>query len=93
MEQAIRSAGSVVGPSVSSIPAEGPTIGGKAFPSIVAFTNEGDLLVGEPARRQLILNPEQTVTAASAKWGPTLNFIYLTKITYRSRFPRLFYKR
>ena len=28
--------------------AEGTSIGGKAFPSYVAFTKEGELLVGEP---------------------------------------------
>lgn len=32
--------------------AEGTTlVGGKAFPSYVAFTKDGELLVGEPARR------------------------------------------
>ena len=31
--------------------AEGTTVAGKAFPSIVAFSKDGDLLVGEPARR------------------------------------------
>ncbi|HLD97653.1 MAG TPA: Hsp70 family protein, partial [Candidatus Nanoarchaeia archaeon] len=32
--------------------AEGVTQYGKAFPSVVAFTKDGQLLVGEPARRQ-----------------------------------------
>ena len=68
-------AGSIVGTKCIIIPAaEGPTIGGKAFPSIVAFTNEGDLLVGEPARRQLILNPEGTVTAAKRRMGTDYKF-------------------
>jgi len=49
--------------------AEGNTLGGKAFPSYVAFTKEGDLLVGEPARRQALLNPEGTVYAAKRKMG------------------------
>ena len=63
-------AGSVVGNKCIIIPAaEGPTTGGKAFPSIVAFTKEGDLLVGEPARRQTILNPEGTVIASEAQNG------------------------
>lgn len=48
---------------------EGVSIGGKAFPSYVAFTKEGDLLVGEPARRQALLNPEGTVYAAKRKMG------------------------
>jgi len=42
--------------------AEGLTLGGKAFPSVVAFTDDGQRLVGEPARRQAISNPERTIT-------------------------------
>lgn len=40
--------------------AEGNTVYGKAFPSVVAFTKDGQMLVGEPARRQAITNPEAT---------------------------------
>ena len=49
--------------------AEGTSMYGKAFPSIVAFTKEGQMLVGEPARRQAISNPENTITAAKRKMG------------------------
>ncbi len=50
--------------------AEGTTIvGGKAFPSYVAFTKDGQVLVGEPARRQAAVNPEGTVIAAKRKMG------------------------
>ncbi len=49
--------------------AEGTSIGGKAFPSYVAFTKDGQLLVGEPARRQAATNPEGTVIAAKRKMG------------------------
>jgi molecular chaperone DnaK len=49
--------------------AEGTSIGGKAFPSVVAFTKDGQRLVGEPARRQAISNPERTVTAIKRKMG------------------------
>jgi len=49
--------------------AEGATVAGKMFPSIVAFTKDGQLLVGEPARRQAISNPEGTVMAAKRKIG------------------------
>jgi len=49
--------------------AEGVTIGGKAFPSYVAFTKDGQLLVGEPARRQAVSNPEGTVSAFKRKMG------------------------
>jgi molecular chaperone DnaK len=49
--------------------AEGTTIGGKAFPSFVAFTKDGELLVGEPARRQAVTNPEGTIMAIKRKMG------------------------
>ena len=49
--------------------AEGTTAYGKAFPSIVAFTKDGQMLVGEPARRQAVSNPENTITAAKRKMG------------------------
>jgi len=49
--------------------AEGATMYGKAFPSVVAFTKTGELLVGEPARRQAVSNPEGTIMAAKRKMG------------------------
>lgn len=50
--------------------AEGTTVGGgKAFPSYVAFTKDKNILVGEPARRQAISNPERTITAIKRKMG------------------------
>lgn len=49
--------------------AEGASLYGKSFPSVVAFTKDGQLLVGEPARRQAISNPEGTVMAIKRKMG------------------------
>jgi len=49
--------------------AEGNTVYGKAFPSYVAFSKEGKLLVGEPARRQAVTNPDRTITRAKRKIG------------------------
>jgi len=55
--------------------AEGTTVGGgKAFPSYVAFTKDGQRLVGEPARRQAAINPEGTITAAKRKMGQDYKF-------------------
>ena len=39
------------------------------FPSVVAFTKEGQLLVGEPARRQAVTNAEGTVREAKRLMG------------------------
>jgi molecular chaperone DnaK len=35
--------------------------GNRLTPSVVAFTDKGDVLVGEPARRQAVTNPARTV--------------------------------
>src|SRR5471030_1423817 len=65
------SAASVMeGGKPSIIPsAEGTTLGGKAFPSYVAITKDGQLLVGEPARRQAVSNSEGTLYAFKRKMG------------------------
>ncbi len=49
--------------------AEGPTAAGKMFPSVVAFTADGTLLVGEPAKRQVVANPEGTIFEIKRKMG------------------------
>jgi molecular chaperone DnaK len=49
--------------------AEGTSLGGKAFPSYVAFTKDGQLIVGEAARRQAVTNPEGTIAAIKRKMG------------------------
>jgi len=55
--------------------AEGTTVGGgKAFPSYVAFTKDGQLLVGEPARRQAAINSEGTVSGFKRKMGTTFKY-------------------
>ena len=54
--------------------AEGATVGGKAFPSVVAFTKDGELLVGEPARRQAVTNPDNTIREAKRKMGQDYTF-------------------
>jgi molecular chaperone DnaK len=49
--------------------AEGISLGGKAFPSYVAITADGQTLVGEPARRQAAANPEGTATGFKRQMG------------------------
>ena len=51
--------------------AEGPTMAGKMFPSVVAFTKDGQLLTGEPAKRQATANPEGTIFEIKRKMGTT----------------------
>ena len=54
--------------------AEGSSVYGKAFPSVVAFTKEGQVLVGEPARRQAVSNPDRTITGAKRKMGTSFKY-------------------
>jgi len=49
--------------------AEGPTMAGKMFPSVVAFTKDGQLLIGEPAKRQATTNAEGTLFEIKRKMG------------------------
>jgi molecular chaperone DnaK len=52
---------------------------GKAFPSYVAFSKDGQLLVGEPARRQAAINPEGTVQGAKRKMGTDFKYKVMGK--------------
>ena len=63
-------AAALIGGKATIIPsAEGATQYGKAFPSYVAFTKDGERLVGEPARRQAVTNPEHTISAIKRSMG------------------------
>jgi molecular chaperone DnaK len=43
--------------------------GNRLTPSVVAFTDKGETLVGEPAKRQAVTNPERTVYSAKRFMG------------------------
>lgn len=45
------------------------TSGKRTTPSIVGFTKAGERLVGEPARRQRVTNPERTVASVKRHMG------------------------
>jgi molecular chaperone DnaK len=45
------------------------TEGNTYFPSVVAFTKDGEKLVGESAKRQAVVNPEGTVMRIKRKMG------------------------
>ena len=65
----------VLGGKPTIIPsAEGATVAGKMFPSIVAFTKDGQLIIGEPARRQAVSNPAGTVMRAKRKIGTDFTY-------------------
>ena len=43
--------------------------GTRTTPSVVAFTKKGERLVGEPAKRQAVTNPEKTVSSIKREMG------------------------
>jgi molecular chaperone DnaK (HSP70) len=44
--------------------------GNRLTPRVVAFTDKGDRLVGDPAKRQAVTNPRRTISLASnASWA------------------------
>ncbi len=49
--------------------AEGQTAAGKMFPSVVAFTRDGQMIVGEAAKRQAATNPDGTIQEIKRKMG------------------------
>ena len=45
--------------------------GNRTTPSIVAFTNKGEILVGQPAKNQMVTNPENTIFSIKRFMGNT----------------------
>jgi len=43
--------------------------GGRTTPSVVAFTKDGERLVGQPAKRQAVLNPDRTIASVKRHMG------------------------
>lgn len=69
------SAAVVQGGKPVTIPSrDGPSPYGKNFPSVLGFQRDGTVLVGEPARRQAVANPEGTVTAFKRKMGSDFRY-------------------
>src|SRR3989338_2533544 len=58
---------------------EGASLYGKAFPSYVAFAKDSQVLVGEPAKRQAVSNPDNTFTAFKRKMGTDFKYKALGK--------------
>ena len=57
--------------------------GNRTTPSIVAFTNKGEILVGQPAKNQMVTNPENTIFSIKRFMGNTYNEV----TEERSRMP------
>lgn len=47
--------------------------GGRTTPSVVAFTKDGDRLVGQVAKRQAVTNPDRTISSVKREMGSDYN--------------------
>ncbi len=58
--------------------------GGRTTPSVVAFTKTGERLVGQPAKRQAITNPKNTIFSIKRFMGRLINEVQdeKTKVPY-----------
>ncbi len=61
--------------------------GKNTTPSVVAFTDKGEVLVGDPAKRQAITNPEKTISSVKRIMGLMMNEenakLAQEKVTYK----------
>ena len=76
---------------VAVIEANKPTVvpnaeGGRTTPSVVAFTPDGNVLVGEPARRQAVTNASGTITSVKRLMGLTRSSGKLAEISRRAAY-------
>jgi molecular chaperone DnaK len=54
--------------------------GTRTMPSVVAFTEDGEILVGHVAKRQAVTNPERTISSIKRKMGTFFNDTATTEI-------------
>ena len=51
--------------------------GTRTTPSVVAFLENGERLIGQPAKRQAITNPEKTISSVKDLWVKVLKTLNL----------------
>ena len=63
------------------------TEGARTTPSVVAFTSENEKLIGQPAKRQAVTNPENTIFAVKRLVGRNFDVLFNIKIPVISKSP------
>ena len=66
--------------------------GARTTPSIVAFAKNGEVLVGEVAKRQSVTNVERTIVPLSVTWVLTGLSISMARNTHHKKFQHAYYK-
>ena len=65
--------------------------GSRTTPSVVAFTKDGERLVGQVAKRQAVTNPDRTISSIKRHMGTdyrvTIDGKSMTCLLYTSRSP------
>ena len=59
--------------------------GARTTPSVVAFTKDGERLVGQIAKRQAITNPDRTVISIKREMAPRTRFPSTARTTPRRK--------
>ena len=62
--------------------------GARTTPSVVAFTKNGERLVGEPAKRQAVTNVDKTISSIKRDMGTSEKVTSTARATRRRRSPR-----
>ena len=62
------------------------TEGGRTTPSIVAFTKDGERLVGQPAKRQAVTNPLNAIFSIKRFMGESFSSMSKEIKNYKNRF-------
>ena len=59
--------------------------GNRTTPSVVAFSKDGERMVGNVAKRQAITNPDAPFPPSSARWAPTTASLSTARATLPRR--------
>ena len=61
--------------------------GNRTTPSVVAFSKDGERMVGQVAKRQAITNPDRTISSISGRWAATTRSPSIPRSTPPRRSP------
>ncbi len=66
--------------------------GGRTTPSIVAFTDSGERLVGDTAKRQAAVNADRTVCSIKRQMGNDYHIILMARKYSPQKYQQLYFR-